>query len=651
MTDLIAFTIVGIVTGSVYAVAATGLVLTYTTSNIFNIAHGAVGMVMAFLYWELSANRGVPTLLALVLVVFVAAPLFGAVVERVLIRRLQGASVTVSLVSTLGLMLLLLGGAQTIWPPTARNISGFFSPGGMQLGTFFITWHQVVTIVVAGAVAGLLYLLLLRTRTGIAMRAVVDDRTLLALMGGSPERTSMLSWALGSSLAAVAGILLAPVLQLDHLVLTFLVINAYAAAVVGRLKSLPLTFVGAIALGLLESYAVGYLPLTGALENMRRVLPTLFLFAALLAVPEVRLRVGRVVGATLPRIPSWRQTALAGIALISATWLLTGILSGSDTARLGQGLAFGLIMLSLVVLTGFGGQVSLCQLTFAGMGAFVASQVGANLFGLVGAALFAAVAGAIVALPALRVAGLYLALATMAFAAFMDKMFFENPNVFGYGGSTTVGRLNVFGLHFASERSYVVLLAIAFALMSVLVVAVRRSKLGRLLAAMRDSPAACAMLGLNLTRLKLVVFMISAGMAGVAGALFAGLRGAAGPIDFAMLQSLPLLLLAVIGGITSASGALLGGMIYALLPMLQDRFAALAGLVFLLIGLAAVVLGRNPNGLAFVVTEWMGRIRGGTDVPVLGDDVAAAGPPAAAAQVGDAETMEFEGVVDGTVPR
>lgn len=612
MSQLLSFTIAGIVTGSVYAVGATGLVVTYATSGIFNIAHGAIGMLMAFTYWELRVNQDWPAPLALIVVVAVLAPVFGALIERTLMRTLRGSSVATSLVVTLGLMVGLIGVAQTLWDPTeARDLPGFFAPGGLQLGRVFVTWHEVITVFAGGAVALFLWLFLSRTRVGIAMRAVVDDRNLLGLAGARPDRVSQLSWAIGSCLAAVAGILLAPVLSLNVLVLTLLVVNAYAAAMVGRLRSLPLTFAGAMALGLVEAYVVGYVHLEGWLLGLRPALPTLFLFIALLAVPEARLRAGRLVRSVTPRVPTVRASILGAVALIAVAAFAAATLERADLVRVGQGLAFGLVMLSLVPLVGYGGQVSICQMTFAGLGAFAMARLGGDgsIVGIVAAAALAAAVGGVVALPALRLQGLYLALSTMAFAVLMDSMVFPNTSVFGNLGSLPVGRLDLLGLSFDGERAYFVLLATAFAAFGLLVVWIRRGRFGRMLSAMRDSQVACATLGLSLARTKLTVFMLSAGMAGVAGALYGGLRGSAGPTDFQMFQSLPILLLAVVGGITSVSGALAGGLAYALLPVVQSRVPAIGGFIFLVTGVTAVAVGRNPNGIAFLIAQRLRALR------------------------------------------
>ena len=611
MQEFLKFTVIGIVTGAIYAVAASGLVLTYATSGIFNVAHGAIGMFMAFTYWELHINQGWPAPLALILVVLILAPLMGAVIERVLMRGLRTASVATSLVVTVGLMVALIGLAQKIWDPkVARALPGFFAPHKVKILGFNVTAHQLVTIATGGLLALFLWFLLNRTRVGLAMRAVVDDRNLLGLNGARPDQVSMLSWAIGASMASIAGILLAPELQLDVVVLTLLVVNGYAAAMFGRLRSLPMTFAGALILGLIEAYTIKYIDLRGWLIGLRPSLPTLFLFILLLALPEARLRAGRLIGSSMPRVPGFRRSLLGGLGLVAGAGVLSFLLAPANLIRAGQGLALAIIMLSLVLLVGYGGQVSLCQMTFAGVGAYAMAKVGGDgsILGILAAGVLAALVGGLVALPSLRLQGLYLALSTMAFALLAEKMFFPNEHVFGNFGSLKVGRLDLPGISFDSERAYFVLLAFAFAAFGIFVLSIRRGQFGRVLAAMRDSPVACATLGLSLTRTKLAVFMIAAGMAGIGGALYGGLKTTAGSTDFLMLQSLPLLLLAVIGGITSVGGALVGGMLFALPTLVSYQWVG--ELQFLWTGIAAVTIGRNPNGVAQLISERVRKIAG-----------------------------------------
>jgi branched-chain amino acid transport system permease protein len=594
MSGLIAFTVLGLVTGAGYAVAASGLVLTYSTSRVFNVAHGAIGMVMAFLCWELTVQRGLPGWLAVLLVVGVAAPLLGAFAERVMMRHLAGAPEGTTLVVTVGLLIMLIGAAQAIWPATARPVEPFFGQRGFRVGSAFVTYHDLVMVAAALVVAAGLYSLLSRTRIGAAMRASVDNRELLRLYGARTSLVSALSWAIGAALAALAGILLTPVVGLSYFDLTLLVISAYAAAVVGRLRSLPWTFVGALLLGLAQSYAVGYLPPTEALSGLRAAIPALFLFAALLLSPQATLRVGQIKGIAGVPVPPARRALVSGVLLVGAAAAASFALPAAQNDQLALGFVYGIVMLSLVPLTGYGGFVSLTQLTFVGIGAVTVARLGtASPLGLLAAAAVAALVGALVALPALRLRGLYLALSTLAFGLLMDKLVFQSSLAFGFNGSLSVPRLA--GLR--GERAYVMVCAAAFVVVGLGVLALRRSGYGRILLAMRDSPAGCATLGLNMRWTRVRLFALSAGIAGFAGGLLGGLRQTVAATDFQLMGSLPLLLLAVVAGVTSVSGAALGGMALMLLPVLASAFPALGGLVYLLVGVASVGLGRDPNGV------------------------------------------------------
>ena len=644
ISQILSFTFVGLVTGAAYAIASSGLVITYATSNVFNMAHGAVGMVMAFLYWELHANRGLNAALALVLVVCVAAPLFGALLERTMMRRLTNAGVTVMLTVTVALFVLLLGAAQFIWPPAARSVQPFFAGTGVTLFGVVVTGHQLLTFFLALVVAGGLYLLLNRTRTGIAMRALVDNRELLALHGARPGLLGSLSWAIGSALAALAGILLASELGLDYVPLTLLVINAYAAAMVGKLVSLPRTFVGAMILGLLQAYfllGLRYVPsdidgaLSSVLTGLRAAIPTLFLFVTMLLLPQEKLRVGAVAGAAKVPVPTRARSVGWGLALVAVVAVVTGGMGTSLIAALSTGLATALIMLSLVLLTGYGGDVSLSQMTFVGVGALVVARV----FGTVGpmamlaAALAAAAVGALVALPALRLRGLYLGLGTLAFAVAMDLLVFENAVLgFQLGGSILVERPSLLGVSLESERAFAIVTACAFVGVAWLVLGLRRGRFGRRLLASRDSAAACGTLGISTTRTRIAVFALSAAIAGFAGAIYAGVNVSVGASDFMMFESLPLLLLAVVGGITSVTGALLGGLLLGMGPALGDMAGgSVAGMENLLIGLLAILVARDPNGIAGALFR-LGRTRRGDD---LAEPDAEQAPAAEAAEADD----------------
>ena len=614
LTEVLTFTVLGLVVGSAYAIAASGLVITYATSNVFNMAHGSIGMVMAFAYWELSVNQGLPTWAALLLVVGVIAPLFGAVIERTMMRRMTDAPTMVSLTVTVGLMVALIGATQAIWPAEGRNVEEFFAGSGIQMGDVYVPAQKLVTFAIALGVAAALYILLARTRTGVGMRAIVDNRELLALHGAHPERLSMLSWALGSSLAALAGILLVSEVGLDYITLTLLVVNAYAAAMVGKLKNLPRTIVGAMALGLLMQYYILFESMiqqaydlsetaTSLLTGVRAALPTIFLFVVMLLLPLEKLRVGNVTGAALVRVPSWRRSAIfAGLFLI-VVGVLVSTQSTTTSARIGQSIVVSMIMLTLVVVTGYGGDVSLAQITFAGLGGLLVLQIFDGVvspLSILVAGILTALAGVVVAVPALRLRGLYLGLGTLAFAQAMDKLVFEQAR-WGFGGlgaGAEFKRASVLGMSVTSEPMFTGFVALCFVLMAFTVLAIRRGRFGRLILATRDSAAACGTLGLSITSTRVLLFAVSSGLAGMAGALYGGMYVQAGAPEFTMFQNLPLLLLAVVGGITSVTGALIGGFALGFLPALQQRFPALVGLAYLGIGAAAIGLGRDPNGLA-----------------------------------------------------
>ena len=605
MSAFLSYTVIGIFTGAAYAIAAGGLVLTYSTTRVFNIAHGAIGMVFAFLYWDFSVRQGVPVWLSLILVLGVIAPLTGVFIQRVVTRGLGNAPIGVSLVVTVGILVTMIGLAQQVWKPAPRSLPQFYPDHLIHLGGVIITWQQVITVILSVIVAGALYVLLARTRVGTAMRASVDNPELLHLYGGRSDVVAALAWAVGTSLAALAGILLAPVIGLQYFDLTLLVISAYAAAMLGKLTNLPLTYVGAMGLGLAQSYVVGYLqyiPGHAKLTGLPAVIPSLFLFAILVILPQAPLRIGQVKGIISAPVPTMGRSAVFGAGLIGVVVLMAAGMADSDLLLVGTAATYGIVMLSLVMLTGYGGFVSLAQFTFAGVGAVAYARVDQpNLFGLLVAVLIAAGVGALVALPVLRLTGLYLALATMAFGSMMDKIVFQSSWAFEFNNPLQAERLSIFGTRINSVGSYTVLMTVFFVLIALVVVAVRRGRLGRILIASRDSQAACGTLGLDLRWVRVALFASSAGVAGLAGALLAGLRGTIVADDFIFFKSLLLLLCAVVWGVTSVTGALFGGIFLMLLNYLPGPLAnnqSTQSLLFIVLGIGAIVIGRDPNGLS-----------------------------------------------------
>jgi branched-chain amino acid transport system permease protein len=322
------------------------------------------------------------------------------------------------------------------------------------------------------------------------------------------------------------------------------------------------------------------------------------LFGILIFVPQVRLRVGQVKGILAARVPNLRQAATWGIVLLAISMAVLPTLDPTNKLRYGTALAYAIVMLSLVLLTGYGGYVSLSQFTFFGVGATVVARWhSASPLIILLAVLAAAAIGALVALPVLRLTGLYLALATLAFGQMMDKLVFQADYFYGFGKALQADRVSLFGYDFNNDGPFVYLVLVVFLLVGIALLVLRRGAIGRLLVALRDSPAAAGTLGLNQRWFRVAVFSGSAGIAGLAGALLGELQGTVNAPLFATLQSLPLLLIAVVAGVTSVSGAFAGGMLLMLLPVLQATSKSLAGMEFVVIGIGAILLGRDPNGL------------------------------------------------------
>ena len=604
MSNFLQFTVFGIMLGAGYAIAATGLVVTYTTSGVFNFAQGAVGMIAAFGYWELVSAHHQPTLVALLLVLILGASIAGAFVERVLMRRLHGASAERPVMVTLGLMVILTGVATVVWSPTVQRTVNPQINGQFRLVGINIQYQYVLIIGVAIAVAAGLRLLFYSTRTGYALRAVVDDPELLGMAGVSPNRMSQYGWILGFFMAALSGVMLAPTQTTGISIesMTLLVVSGYAAAIVGRLKHIPLTFAAAIAIGLAENYILNYVEphLSSSLQRDVDVsLPMIFLFIALVTLPSVRLRaVGRLTSMRAPRVASGKESLIGGavflvVAVVVSVAFANTNIKGTTLLTLGgMVMCLAIVGLSLVLVTGYSGQVSLCQFSFMGIGAFVMGKVagGGSLVGLLAATAICAGIGALVALPTIRLSDLYLALATFAFADAVAQGFFADGSVYGSGG-LQIARITLPWLSFGGDTAEFLLVTVFFVLSAWLVLAIRRSLFGRRLVAVNDSPAAYATVGLNIGFTKVAVFAIAAGMAGLAGGLYGTVQQIVGTTDFDIFPGIIFVLFVTVWGIRTVTGAFLAALTYVALNQIWPSSIGIFA------GLGVILIGRAANGI------------------------------------------------------
>ncbi len=612
MHEFLVYTISGLTTAGIYAITASGLTLTYVTTGVFNFAHGATGAFAAFFYWQLRFDWAIPAPIAILITLGIFAPAVGLGLERFIMRRLEGTSDATKLVVTVAVLVATVGIIQTIWDPDKFRTTHELFGDKFSIGGIDIPYNDVTVLALAAAVAIGLRILLYRTRLGVAMRATVDDRSLAVLNGARPDRASQASWIIGTQLASLAGILVAPKLNLAALPLTLLIVNAYAAAMIGRLRSLPMTFVGALIVGLANDWVVGYLPKikTGSqyLSGLRDVTPVAVLLLAVLLLRQTKLR-----GGTKPRTreisptPTWGGSLVfVGIIVVMAI-AAAPILGAGDLFSSTKMWGIGIIALSLIPLVGYAGRISLCQLSFAGIGAVVVAHSGANgaPASLLLAAVVAGIVGALISLPALRLSGIYLALLTAAFAVALDRWIFQLP-AFDWlnnkkfdlfeSGSLSFTRFGIGGLNVTTSKAYFIFGSVVFALMALIVVWVRRSQFGQRLIALKESPSACETLGMNPRMTTLAVFTLSAAMAGLGGGIYGAALQTATPDTFQFFAGLSILLIVVVGGVSSIGSAFFAA-IFLGMPITTNLFNGwLTQATSILTGFGAIGLGNNPNG-------------------------------------------------------
>lgn len=611
MNDILPFLVAGVVVGSLYGLAATGLVLTYKTSGIFNFAHGAVGAATAYLFYELRDVRGLPGLVALVAAVLIAAPLLGLVLSRIA-ARLRDAPVSRRVVATVGVLLVLQGLVQWRYGIVPIPFETPLPSRGIELGGTFVGVDQMITIALAMAVLIALRVLFRRSRLGLEMRAVVQNDALLDLSGGAPTRVRAISWMLGAAFAGLSGVLLAPTVQLDALLLTLLVVQAFGAAAVGRFESLPLTFLGGVAIGVVQYLLrapdiVEAIPGLGLLEGLDQSVSFLALFGVLLLYGQ-RLPTAATTREVRRGRP-WPQTARA-IAVMAAIVLVLAapLLAPARAPILIQGAVFVTIFASLYLLVEVSGQISLAHVAFVAVGAttFAHMTTGLGLpwgVGLVIAALVAIPVGAVVAVPAIRVSGLFLALATLGFGILVEQMLYTRPLMFGVLGQRFGDRPAMFGLD--SDIGYFYLCAVIGALMIGTVVAVRRGRLGRLLNALADEPVALATHGASPNTTRVLVFCIAAAMAAVGGAMYVGVVGSvssSGVSPAALVSFNSLLWLAVLA--FSGRNPVISPVVASVVMIVAPSFAAAPDLAqYLTVGFGLAALLTAVYGDSF--SRWL----------------------------------------------
>ncbi|MFD8012145.1 ATP-binding cassette domain-containing protein [Streptomyces sp. NPDC059762] len=621
MGDLLGFVLSGLVSGALYALLATGLVLSYSASGLFNFAHGATAYLCALAFYELHSGFGWPAVPTALLLVSVVAPGLGWALDRLMFRKLARVGETAQIVATIGLLVALP--AAGLWTVELLERAGApVLPAENQFGlpgvgpSPAVSWQpldgvgidsdQLITWIATALAAVALWLLMRHTRLGLRLRAAVDDRTLTELRGISADRLSSIAWMLSSGLAGLAGVLATPLLGLSaHDYTLFLFVSA-TAAVLGRFVSVPLAFAGGLGLGVLQNLVAGYASFADGVTGFRTAVPFLILFAGLVVLTRRRRAAGTAAADPPPadylagrgRVRRWGAWAAAAVLLGTAFYTVTtpfwsGILT--------QGLAIGLVFMSFTVVTGLGAMVSLAQATFVTGAALVAGLLMSHGWPFAAAAAVgtaaAALLGAVVALPALRLGGRSLALATLALAFLADQVLFQLGWLRNGDTGWEVPRPAAGPVDLSDDRAMGLVLLLLSAVLVALLTWLRGSRWGRAMLAVRSAPEAAAASGVSVVRTKLLLFTVSAGLAGFGGVLYASYNTRVTTTDFTAMTGLVWLAVVVAAGVRRPQFAVVAGLVFAVVPHLMTEYVTeSAHLPVILFGLAGLALANDPDG-------------------------------------------------------
>jgi branched-subunit amino acid ABC-type transport system permease component len=614
MSDYLPFLVLGITSGSIYALAALGLVVTYTTSGVFNFAHGTVAMVSAYAYYTLTVTHHIKPVVALLLIVFGLGPLIGIVVDKALFRRLVGASSAAYVVVSIGLLIALQGAVIIKYGPTVRPVPNIFPSGVVDLGQVNVGYDQIAITSIAAALGLGLVIFFTRTQTGLDMRAVVDDPQLSELTGANASRTTALAWMLGSSFAALAGVLLAPTLGVDATLLTLLVVQAFGAAALGRLRSLPIAYVGAIGLGIAGQLSTKWTGRWATEHTWLGGLPPSLPFIVLFGVLLVSKR-GSFVELTRNVAP---RSAAAGLApgarrfpvalligLVAVALVIPSIATDSRVTTATTALAMLVVFSSLSLLLGLSRQISLCHAVFVALGAstlgHLQNQGVPFLPALLLSGLIVVPVAGLLAIPAIRLSGLFLALATFGFGVLFQNLLFRTSWVFGTAGQLGVDRPSVFGHDLTGTNGFYWFVLVISIVSVVVIEVIRATRLGRLLRATADSNVAVETLGINTTAARTVVFCTSGFFAAIAGGLLGAQVSSVSTSSFSFLSSMLWVTVLVAAGAATLGGATLATLLLVAIPAFFTS-AEVINYQTAAFGVAAIVFAQAPNGLIGMIT-------------------------------------------------
>jgi ABC-type branched-subunit amino acid transport system ATPase component/branched-subunit amino acid ABC-type transport system permease component len=575
MTAFLQFAILGLGAGAAYALFAQGAVLIYRGSGLVNFAHGALGMLSAYVcFVTLHEERGWPIGAAFAVGVL-ASVVVALAYQYLVLRRLRNAAAIVRLISTLALLAVVQAGVELKYGGANRGVDDFlpnesFNWGGVRVGE-----DRIYVTVIAVVLTVALWAFARHTRVGLAISASAQNERAVQTLGWSPDRLSALTWAMGAALAGVAGILVAPFTGLSTTTFTLVVtVAALAAALLGGFQSFPLTLLGGIIVGVGENLATNYkldvqdFLHTGEITGLNRAVPFL-LILLVLVVRGKSLPLRSHISDRLPRLGTGRinvRGVLAAAAVLLV--LLFTIFDEKWASATYVSLTAGVMVLSVVVLTGYAGQLSLAQWALGGVGTLIAGRlVQAQGWPMELAFLTAIVltipAGLLFALPALRTRGVNLAVVTLGLGFTVYEAVLSNAKYLGppIDAGTRVGPAKLFGIEVDSSfhpHRWAVVCLVSLVLVALLVANLRRSRTGRRLIAVRTNERAAASLGISVFGVKLYAFGVAAAIAALAGILLGFQQTIIQYGKFNVFESINSVGHAVIGGLGYVVGAAFG---------------------------------------------------------------------------------------------
>jgi ABC-type branched-subunit amino acid transport system ATPase component/branched-subunit amino acid ABC-type transport system permease component len=520
--EVIRFALLGLGLGSLYSLASQGLMVIYRGSGVLNFAHGAIGMVGAYIEWEFKSN-GHNVVVAWAAGLLACAAI-GALTHLLIMKRLRRASPLARIVATLGVLIVLQAGAVLRYGSKITFVTSELPVTVLHPFDITISLDRFILVGIAAVLSLALWALYRYTKFGIATTAVAENQRAASSVGLSPDWIATVNWALGSALAGAAAILIAPIVQLQVANMTNLVLAALATALVASFRSFPIAFAAGMLIGIGQSELTRYVDTPGVATSLPFAVIILWMLLRGQALPLRDYFLQR-----LPAVGSGRAHPVAIAVVVAVTALVIAVVPTRWQDAFVTTFAMGFVLLSVVVITGYAGQLSLGQFALAGFGAWVAGRLvdaGGWPFwlALIAGVIATVPVGALFAIPAVRARGINLAIVTLGMGSAMELMIFNNGDLVGGFAGTQVGKPELFGLDInaiSHPGRYAIVCMVILALVSLMVASMRRGRSGRRLLAVRTNERAAAALGISVPGAKMYAFSVSAGIAAIGGVLLA----------------------------------------------------------------------------------------------------------------------------------